>query len=205
MSDDKQQIVDRLSPLLARAATSVLQRFAGSRTAETMYAFTFVASPEGTYVCCAIATDRTLEVVAQQYVNLRYTAQFGETLSLLKRWLRWSNPDEGWHYYDFPNNEPILIELQQAFNSDDIERFDSITERVCTRAIQQLEQQSAFGTTDVLDRPVLSFTYGEDPQDFIRYAQLLNPPHVLARLSAEFEEGLSAEKHTLSPYRRRKQ
>ena len=194
--------VAQLAPMLTDAIVSILRQFKTDHPSDTMYAFALVASAEGTHICCAIATEQTLDAVAQKYAKSGYQAKSGDTIALLRQELRWANPDDGWYYYMFDNNAPILNELAKAFDSNAIEMFDGTTEATCIQALQQLDQDGAFGIGDTRERITVGFTDGEDPEVFVQTAAQLNPTTTFERTRKELTESYSvAEQLSFKPNR----
>ena len=203
MPNDHEHTVAQLVPLLTDAIASILRQFRIDHPSDTMYAFALVAPAEGTHICCAIATEQTLDAVTQQYAKSGYyQAKSGGTIALLRQELRWANPDDGWYYYMFDNDAPILNELAKAFDSNAIEMFDGATEATCIQALRQLDQDGAFGTKDTRGRVTIGFTDGEDPEVFVQTATQLNPIATFERTRKELTESYSvAEQLSFKPNR----
>lgn len=190
--DSHRNFIVRLTAQLEIAVRAVFKRFSSEHFSDEMYAFALVAPPQGDYVFCAIATEQTLDHVAQQYAAAGYMAISEDTYTLLRQELRWSNPDDGWYRYSFPEDGAFLNELAQAFASRHIELFDGTMEAVCIAVLKQLDLQGVFGVNKAREAIVISFTYGEDPSDFVRFAEELNPPSVIKRLKIEIAKGNAA-------------
>ncbi len=164
-----------------------------------MYGFALVAPPEGFSICCAIATEETLNNVAKEYKSKGYIAKQGDTFTLLKQVLRW-NPADGWHWYLFQEDEGILLELRQAFDSGEIKMFDGTTESICIQALKQLDQAYAFGFGEERENIAISFTYGEDPEDFMDFSEQLNSQRVVQRLKKEVADSYTLDTNIKGPY-----
>ena len=194
------EIIMQLSAKLSLAVKAVLKKFSIEHPNDTMYAFALVAPPEGTYISCAIATEQTLDRVVKSYGEMGYVAKSGDTLAMLRQELRWANPDDGWYNYSFPENESILLELEQAFNSKRIENFDGTTEAICTDALKKLDLEHVFGCGEDRNNLAISFTYGEDPEDFLKFSEKLNAPTIVQRIRQELTDSYKVAAQMNTPY-----
>lgn len=201
-SSVKEELITKLAKQLAIEVLSMVHQFEVEHPCDQMYAFALMAPAEGTCIGVAISTEQTLETVAQSYFQKGYQAMTGDTLALLHLSLRWSNPDDGWYYYDLPEQSPLLEQLQAAFDADVIEYFDGSTVSICLAALQQLDANHAFGTGIVRENITLGFTYGEDPKDFVTFAEQLNPVAQVKRVRQEQEAGYTAWDQLKSPLRK---
>lgn len=57
--------------------------------------------------------------------------------------------------------------------------FDGTTEVICVEALRQLDRDGAFGIGEIRQQITLGFTYGEDPEDFVKFAAQLNSPDIV--------------------------
>ena len=198
----KKELMTQLAKQLAIEVLSIVHQFESDHPYDQMYAFALMATAEGTWIGVAIATEQTLETVAQSYLQKGYQATTGNTLALLHLGLRWANPDDGWYYYDLPEPSSFLEQLQAAFDAHAIEYFDGSTVNICLAALQQLDGNHTFGTGIVRENITLSFTYGEDPRDFVTFAEQLNPTAQIKRVRQEQEAGDTAWDQLQSPFRK---
>lgn len=200
MLDSNQGIVIELSAKLSTAVKSILENFYLEHPTDNMYAFALVAPAEGTSISCSIATEQTLSDIAQWYALQGYEAKSGDTLTILRQLLRWANPDDGWYFYSFQEDEPILTELNKAFDSKIIKMFDGTTEVICIEALRQLDRDGAFGIGEIRQQITLGFTYGEDPEDFVKFAAQLNSPDTVWRTQRELKDSYDIGKNIKTPY-----
>jgi hypothetical protein len=139
---------------------------------ETAYALALIPGQMGHSLGYAIATEERLLRVAEKYQaeGWRYDAaewEIFEDRQKIAEWLRWANPDDGWHFGDFPDHFEIPETLDAlvedgAFGEDvhDLEEF-------CTHVLAQLR-------SDIPADMILGVTWGEDPRDFLRTATRIN-------------------------------
>lgn len=198
----KKELMAQLAKQLAIEVLSIVHQFESDHPYDQMYAFALMATAEGTWIGVAIATEQTLETVAQSYLQKGYQATTGNTLALLHLGLRWANPDDGWYYYDLPEPSSFLEQLQAAFDAHAIEYFDGSTVNICLAALQQLDGNHTFGTGKVRENITLGFTYGEDFKDFVTFAEQLNPAAQVKRVRQELETGDTAWEQLTSPFRK---
>lgn len=196
----KEKLITKLAKQLAIEVLSIVHQFEADHPSDQMYAFALMAPAEGTCIGVVIATEQTLETAAESYLQKGYQATTGDTLGLLRLSLRWSNPDDGWYYYGLPSS--LLEQLQDAFDADVIEYFNGSTVNICLAALQQLDANHAFGTGMTRENITLGFTYGEDPKDFVTFAEQLNPVAHVKRVHQEQEAGDTAWEQLKSPLRK---
>jgi hypothetical protein len=194
-------VVDRLLPLLCDATRATLHRFRAERPGEQVYAFAYVCPPEGTGVGCAIATEQGLTAVAQKYQRKGYRAGEGDPIPLLREWLRWANPDEGWYYEDLDDGGRFLEELLVALESGALRGHPQWTPRLCVQALRHLDAEGAFGTGADRHHLVVGVTFGSNPKDFARFAREANPDDVWARLHAQMRRGHELAAQVVRPQR----
>ncbi|MBO6514817.1 MAG: DUF4303 domain-containing protein [Phycisphaerales bacterium] len=158
-----------------------LTEFKASNPTETIYAVALVQSASGRWVHCAIATEERLETCAQGY-NAK------SSLEMVKTWLRWANPDDGWFQQTFDHFGQSNHLLGAAIDCEKLEAYgDDVIELNC-RVLGRLRDEDA-----LKDSVVVGLTHGDDPEAFVFYASQLNPKPLVERLKHEFEAGRAVE------------
>jgi hypothetical protein len=138
---------------------------------ESPYALAIILGQCGNYLGYAVATEEGLRRVAQQYAakGYRYQAWEWEEFDNLERlgtWLRWANPDDGWHYEDFPERFEVarllasLVE-RRAFGEDAEE-----LEEFCTEALAGLQSDPDWLAVVAAYQLAVGVTSGNDPRIF---------------------------------------
>lgn len=123
---------------------------------EEPYAFALLLGQQCNYLGYAVATSEALAKTVENYIELGYRYQGVQQISdeeAIRTWLKWANPDDGWHYRDFGGNAAVRRYLD-IHTGDDLQLRNSCLEQLKS-VITQYE-------TDL----TLGVTYGEDPKDY---------------------------------------
>ncbi len=190
----KRALRRELSRALAEEAAALIRRFHEQTPAEHPYAFAFVAPPEGHHVMCAVATEEGLIRTADRYLSEGWHDPNQDSLTTLRTWLRWVNPDDGWHYLDV--SPELRARWSDCYYPGPFALFDGSAERICTVALILLRRSNVFAT--FAPPAIASFTYGQSSDDYVRFARRTNPPPAFAILSAEDEASLAASRRVRS-------
>lgn len=145
-----------------------------------IYAIALVPSSLGDWVHGAIATEQGLDKVAESY------ARDGVPKDVCRNWLRWANPDDGWHQDTASHFEEASKALTAAMEAELLEEFD---ERISQILIQTLKNLAGQWGEDL----ILGLTHGEDPQEYIYWAEQVNAPEHFKKMSAEFKAARELE------------
>lgn len=155
---------------------------------EQPYAFALVQGQQCNYLGYAIATSSALSITARSYLDAGY--HYSGSLRLtdaeaIHSWLKWANPDDGWHCFDFQNEIAIQSFLQSFGGDDDALRSECIAE------LKKASKESAIAHV------TLGVTYGYDPADFQRsvvgiygkhgHNRCLNEFSMMRRLDADIK------------------
>lgn len=177
--------------VLQEAVVGALSEFRWHAPDEAPYALAIIL---GHYLGYAVATEERLRRVASQYAakGYRYRGWEWEEFNEIERlatWLRWANPDDGWHYGDFPDRfgvAPLLADLVEsgAFGEDAQE-----LEEFCTEVLARLQFDADWLAVAGTRQVVVGVTAGSDPRDFLRTATRANPYSVVRQLWAEHWRG----------------
>lgn len=180
------------------------QQFRQQYAAETPYAFVLIGGQSANYLGYAVATEEGLRRVAAEYDRRGYRYQGWDweefdNCAKLTLWLRWANPDDGWHYGDFPERFRVQSQLDESVASgvfgDDAGEF----EELCTNVLASLQNLPAWQEQVVGGRVVVGFTYGEDPRDFLRTATRANPYPMVRQLWTEYRQADELASRIKSP------
>jgi len=131
-----------------------LQRSVTDLEQEEPYAFTLIQGQQCSYLGYAVATAAALSTTVCRYISKGYRYHGTRDLSdaeAIRAWLRWANPDDGWHYRDF-NDSDTIQQFLDTCNYDD----DSLR-NACIEQLQAVAAQQEM---------TLGITYGTDPADF---------------------------------------
>jgi hypothetical protein len=101
-------------------------------------------------------------------------------------WLRWANPDDGWHYGDFPEHLDVAMHLANLVDSGVFGEDAEDLEECCTDVLSSLCSDPRW-KSEFAGRPVfVGVTSGEDPRDFLRTATLANSYRRVRQLWDEY-------------------
>jgi hypothetical protein len=177
----KRQLRRELAAALSAETAALIATFHTPKPEERAYAFAFVAPAEGHHIACAIATEEGLARLCGEYLARGWHSTEGDSADTVRTWMRWANPDDGWHSLRF--SSALRSRWTAAFYDGPFALFDGSCERICTVALIQLRRAGAFASF----RPpaIASFTYGSDPNDYVRFARRANPAEAVATLTLE--------------------
>jgi hypothetical protein len=204
------QAVDGRSAFAVSAREAIIAawlQFNEQHVDATPYAFALIGGPCAEYLGYAVPTEEGLQRLAAQYDSRGYRYQGSEweqfdNFEKLATWLRWANPDDGWHYGDFPEHCQILPKLRELADSGAFSAGDYLFEEYCTDCIlEPFGEKAGLRNQLACGRLVLGFTWGEDPRDFLRTATRVNPYPIVTQLWWEIFQAEETERRILSPYR----
>jgi hypothetical protein len=181
------------APVLQRAVVGALSDLRRQLPGESPYALAIILGQCGSYLGYAIATEEGLRRVASMYAadGYRYKGQEWEEFDNLERlglWLRWANPDDGWHYGDFHERFGIAPSLANMVESGAFGRDAEELEEFCTAVLTSLLSDADWlGMAG--ESVVVGVTSGSDPRDFLRTATRANGYATVRRLWAEHWRG----------------
>jgi hypothetical protein len=140
--------------MIASPIVDELRRIVSVLGHEEPYAFSLIQGQRCSYLGYAVATAAALSATVDRYVSMGYRYHGARHISdadAIRDWLRWANPDDGWHYRDFNDLQTIQLFLN-THNQDEESLRNACIEQLKAVATQQ----------DI----TLGITYGEDPADF---------------------------------------
>jgi hypothetical protein len=142
------------------------------------------------YLASVVASEEGLQRVAAKYQTNGYRYKgFREerpaTNVELAAWLRWANPDDGWYYWGLPDHKRIQEALVALIDAGWLGPGGEEFEEFCTDVLGSLQTVPEWQTEMAEGQVVVGFTYGSDPQDFLRTATRANPYPVVLRLWSE--------------------
>jgi hypothetical protein len=192
---------------------AALRAFREEHRDETPYGFALLGGQSGEpYLGTAIATEEGNRRVGARYQKLGYRHVLLEnsprlkeersaTVEELATWLRWANPDDGWHYGGLPDHKRIQEELCALIEAGGLGEKGEDFEEFCTEVLASLHGMPAWQEEMARGLVIVGFTYGEDPDDFLRTATRANPWSVVNRLWAERWRARELGGRIRSPYR----
>ncbi len=96
--------------MIAQTIADELRRTAADLGSEGLYAFTLIQGQQCNYLGYAVATETALTATTARYIAKGYRYHGRRKLAdadAIRAWLRWANPDDGWHYRDFCDTSTI--------------------------------------------------------------------------------------------------
>jgi len=180
--------------ILQRAVVSGLAEFRRQRPDESPYALAIILGQVGNYLGFAVATEEGLQRVASNYADdgYRYQGWNGENsdnLEYLANWLRWANPDDGWHYCDFPDCFGIAALLADLVKNGAFGEDAEELEGFCIEVLAALQADPEWASVVADNKVVVGVTFGSDPRDFLRSATRANEYRLVRQLWAEHWRG----------------
>jgi hypothetical protein len=171
---------------------------------ETPYAFALIAGQAGNYLGYAVATEEALLRTADAYAKKGYRYrgpewQVIDNRSVLAKWLRWGNPDDGWYYEDFAEQFQVVASLGELFSSGELTDGDGCFEQFCTEVLEALNGFSAWEELSGSRDLIVGFTSGEDSYDFLRTATRVNPYSKVLTLWSQFWEAQELDRRISAP------
>lgn len=179
--------------ILHRAVLSAFIDFRHQVPDESPYALAVIMGQCGNYLGYAIATEEGLRRIASQYCakgycyNGREIEEFNN-LERLSTWLRWANPDDGWHYGDFSESIGLAPMLANFVTNGEFGEDAEELEEFCTEVLFGLQSDANWQNVSG-GNVVVGVTFGSDPMDFLRTATRANKYGVTSRLWAEYRRG----------------
>ncbi len=122
---------------------------------EDAYAFAYLVGQQCNYLGFAVATESGLCSTVNSYKNLGYRYKGDKSFSddeAISMMLRWANPDDGWHHYDFTDHQTVESYLASfSFNEE------LLMSSLC---------KSNARVKKTFPNILIGATYGQDPDDF---------------------------------------
>lgn len=179
---------------LQEAVVNALIDFRRQVQGEHPYALSIILGQCGNYLGYAIATEEGLRKVAVRYASrgYRYQGHHGEQFDNLEQiaaWLRWANPDDGWHHLEFPEHVGIAPMLADLVTTGALGEDAADLEEFCTEVLAELQFDSHWLAATASECVVLGVTSGNDPRDFLLTATRANRFSVVRQLWAEYWRG----------------
>jgi hypothetical protein len=204
MSSDRDGALAAICRELAAAARDLLAARGQGPDAGRLYGLLFVVSPQGTYALVAAGTEEGLASTASGYEAKGYRAtDGGDAGQLLRAGLRWAGPDDGWLGQDGPWCDAANGLIAEARDRGHLGDDDGVLEGICLQALADLDVSGAFGGEEERAKVVLGLSYGsQSEQEFLAWADRVNPPPVRERLRAELAAADAAWGRIASPGRR---
>jgi hypothetical protein len=176
---------------LRRQIVADLRRFREAHPDETPYGYGLLGGQPGEpYLASVVATEEGLQRVAAKYQKLGYryrlfTEERPATVAELAAWLRWANPDDGWHYWGLPDHKRVQAALAALTDAGGLGPDGEEFEEFCTDVLGSLPTVPEWREQMAGGQVIVGFTYGSDPRDFLRTATRANPYPVVRRLWRE--------------------
>jgi hypothetical protein len=203
MTDPRKKQIDAIRKAIVSGTKAFLAAMAKDWRGETIYGVLLEAAVEGDNVYAVAGTEEGLTRIAEKYAAMGYQAKSGDTLTLLRKELRWGSPEDGWYSrYDAPFFDRANKLLSKARDGGLVKMFDGTLNRVCLAALRELNKGRAFGEPRARKRPIIGICYvgGDNSEkEFLGWAERVNPPSAISRLRIEMAEGYAASKEITRP------
>lgn len=142
---------------------------------EEPYAFALIQGQRCNYLGYAVATESALTATVAKYIANGYRYHGDRNFAdadAIRTLLRWSNPDDGWHYREFFDADIIARFLAMHNHDDDSLRSACIDQLKIAARLQKL---------------TLGVTYGVDPNDFRDSVIQIYGPQGHKRFAEEYQ------------------
>jgi hypothetical protein len=194
----------KFASVLRDAVVGALSEFRERVPNEVPYAFAIIQDECGEYLGYAIATEQGLQQVASKYDGKGYCYQGNDweefdNLEQLTKWLRWANPDDGWHYGNFPERFQVSEQLASLVRCGTFGKDAKELEAFCTDVLGSLQFDRDWTELVAKHRVIVGVTEGEDPRDFLRTASRANGHEAVRQLWAEYRRGEELSGRILPP------
>lgn len=162
---------------------------------ETTYSFLLEVPWEGTSIDAVAGTEEGLLRITRNYAASE-GKQDEESFNRLKTQLRWGSPEDGWYEnYSagfFEKANQLISEVHQAGL---LEEGDQRLQQLCLEVLRELDTTQVFGAGEERERIMIGVCdVGGDhaEEDFLSWAEAVNPPIVIERLRQELQESHAA-------------
>ncbi|MEJ1935634.1 DUF4303 domain-containing protein [Nostoc sp. NIES-2111] len=200
MTKEREQAFSAIRDAIATGIKSFLAAFKHDWVNETMYGFLLEASWEGTSVDAVAATEEGLLRIAKSYAA-DDAKEDEQSINHQRIQLRWVSPEDGWYAnYDanfFTRANQLLV---QAHETGLMELGDQQLQQLCLEVLRELDSAGVFASAETRQNIVIGVCdVGGDntEEDFLQWAEAVNPPVVMERLRRELQE--ANEIYTRSP------
>jgi Domain of unknown function (DUF4303) len=190
---DQETILEQARTALSAGTRKTLDEFRRTHPQEKVYGLKFIISTDDASLIPTIATEEGLTRVAEKYARLGYSAREGDTLTTLRTFLRWANPDDGWYFLRGDSKIDEAEELlHEAERNKIIRNAKQAMENLALEVLRALSEAGAFDTGEPGKEIVANLTYqDESDKQKLAWARVANTPVVFAR----FEQELQAARH----------
>ena len=187
---------------LCAGAIRFLEFLARDHPGETLYSFMFMLSPVDNFALAVAGSIEALDRTAEQYAESGYQVSVGEPIEVLRESLKWLYVEDFWFGQDGDFCDEAGKLFETAIEKEFIKRGDGQAPGLCVAALKEMDAAGNFGSGAARAQIVLGLSYGmADGEDFLKWADELNPPQVVARLKQEIEAGRAANLLLESPWK----
>lgn len=188
---EKNQAFSEIREAISVGAKDFLLAFKRDWAGETIYSFLLEAVWEGTDVEAVAGTEEGLLRITQFYAD-REGKQDEESINRLRTELRWGSPEDGWYAnYDAGFFDRANHLLSEAHEAGVMELGDQQLQQLCLEVLHALDADGVFGVGEAREKTMIGVCdVGGDhaEEDFLRWAEAVNPPVVMDRLRRELQE-----------------
>lgn len=195
MNKEREQALSAIRDAIATGIKNFLAAFRHEWANETMYGFLLEAAWEGTSVEAVAATEEGLFRIAKYYAADE-GEEDEESINHQRIQLRWSSPEDGWYAsYDADFFTRANQLLSQAHETGLMQLGDQQLQQLCLEVLQQLDSVGVFASAETRQNILIGVCdVGGDntEEDFLKWAEVVNPPVVIERLRRELQKANEA-------------
>jgi hypothetical protein len=189
--DQKDQFFSEIRAAIVMGVGEFLAAFRRDWPGETMYSFLLVAVWEGTYINSVAATEEGLLRIAEDYAEPCEGQLDQESFKSECARFRWGGYESGWYMnFDAEFFESANQLISDAHKIGLMVEGDQQLQQICLEVLRELDSNSIFGTGEAREKIVIGVSdVGGDhtEEDFLSWAEAVNPPVVMARLRSELQ------------------
>jgi hypothetical protein len=191
MTKEREQMFSAIRDAIAIGVKNFLIAFRQDWTHETMYGFLLEAAWEGTSVEAVAATEEGLLRIAKYYAADE-GKEDEESMNHQRIQLRWGSPEDGWYpSYDADFFTRANQLLTQAHETGLMQLGNQQLQQLCLKVLKELDSAGVFANPETRQNIVIGVCdVGGDntEEDFLKWAEVVNPPVVIERLRRELQE-----------------
>lgn len=176
--------LDAIRAGLKDAATEFIRAVAKKHPGETLYGFLIEVSRVGFAAFGAAATEEGLLRNAKNYAD-----EEGGDAAQLAAEFRWGSIENGWYQEPAKPFNRVNELLERAEEQQLYAEYSGVLEQLCLDALKELDSAGLFGSGHVREQVAIGIchTGGDNTeQQFLQWAEQVNPPTVLKRLKMEY-------------------
>jgi hypothetical protein len=189
---EKEQAFSAIREAIIVSAKEFLSVFKQDWAGEEMFGFLLVAVWEGYCVEAVAGTEEGLLRVVNEYRGRAGKSADEEYIRAECVKFRWGGYEDGWYQnFDAKFFSKANQLISQAHDSGLIEMGDQQVQKICVEVLGELDSAHVFGIGDTREKITIGVSdVGGDhtEEDFLSWAEPVNPPTVMERLRRDLQE-----------------